>query len=79
VFKVAENKIKAEGILVLHSLNPLYEPYEISVQDIKEVWRFVNYISSEIPETNEMKTELLMQNLRILQRDVKQIQTKLQL
>jgi len=79
VFKVAENKIRLEGKLVLHSLNPLYEPYEISVHDIKEVWRFVNYISSEMPETNEMKTEILAQSLKSLQRDVQQIQTKLQL
>ncbi len=79
VFKVAENKIVSDGTLKLHSLNPLYEPYEIHVQEVKEVWKFVNYISGELPDTNEMKTEALAQSLKSLQKDVHQIQTKLQL
>lgn len=79
VFKVVENKIKQEGKLMLHSLNPLYDPYEIAIQEVKEVWRFVNYISGELPETNEMKTEALAQSLKSLQKEVQQIQTKLQL
>lgn len=50
VFKIAENKLKTEGILVLYSLNTMYEPFEIHVKDIREVWRFIHYISSEIPD-----------------------------
>lgn len=79
VFKVVENKIENSGTLKLHSLNPLYDPYEIHMNEVKEVWKFVNYISGELPETNEMKTEALTQSLKSLQKDVQQIQTKLQL
>ena len=79
VFKVVENKIKHENKLVLHSLNPLFSPYVVEIQQIKEMWRFVNYISDEIPESNEMKTEVLTQSLKSLQNEVKQIQTKLNL
>ena len=79
VFKVVENKIDTHGALRLHSLNPLYEPYEIHISEVKEIWKFVNYISGELPETNEMKTEALAQSLKSLQKEVKQIQTKLQL
>jgi len=79
VFKVVENKIETNGTLKLHSLNPLYDPYEIRVNEVKEVWKFVNYISGELPETNEMKTEALTQSLKSLQKEVRQIQTKLQL
>ena len=79
VFKVVENKIEKDNKLILHSLNPLYEPYEIEVQQIKEMWRFVNYISNEMPLSNEMKTEALVHNLKKLQTEVKQIQTKLKL
>ena len=50
VFKIAENKMKEENKLILYSLNPLYEPFEVHVTEIKEVWKFVNYISSEIPD-----------------------------
>jgi len=79
VFKVVENKIESDGLLKLHSLNPLYDPYEIHVQEVKEVWKFVNYISGELPDTNEMKTEALAQSLKSLQKEVLLIQTKLQL
>jgi transcriptional regulator with XRE-family HTH domain len=50
VFKIAENKIKEEGKLTLFSLNPIYEPFEVQVNGIREVWKFVHYISSEIPD-----------------------------
>ena len=78
VFKVVENMIKQEDKLVLHSLNPLYKPYEIHIKEVKEVWKFVNFISGELPENNEVKTQLLMQSLQTLQTEVKQIQTRLQ-
>ncbi|OYT17908.1 MAG: DNA-binding protein [Bacteroidetes bacterium 4572_77] len=79
VFKVIENKIKQDNKLVLHSLNPLFDSYEVEVSQIREMWRFVNYISQEIPPSNEMKTETLSQNLKALQQEVKQIQTSLKL
>ena len=50
VFKIIENRIEKEGILVLFSLNPLYEPYEIHVNEIREIWKFVHFISHELPE-----------------------------
>jgi len=50
VFKLIENRMEEEGKMVLYSLNPLYEPYEIHVSEIREIWRFVHFISHEIPE-----------------------------
>lgn len=50
VFKVAYNQIRKKKNLLLRSLNPIYSPYEIDAQNILEVWRFVNYFSSELPE-----------------------------
>lgn len=50
VFKIAENLLEKEHKLRLYSLNPLFEPFEAHVSEIKEIWRFVNYISSEIPD-----------------------------
>ena len=50
VFKIIENRIEDEGKLILYSLNPLYEPYEIMVGQIREIWKFVHFISHEIPE-----------------------------
>jgi len=50
VFKIAENLIEKEHKLRLYSLNPIYEPFDAHVNEIKEIWKFVNYISSEIPD-----------------------------
>lgn len=50
VFKVIENRIEKEGKVILYSLNPLYEPYEIHVSGIREIWKFIHFISHEIPE-----------------------------
>lgn len=59
VFKVAENLIEKEHKLTLFSLNPLYEPFDVNVNEIKEVWRFVNYISAEIPDPVTPEEELI--------------------
>ena len=59
VFKIAENLLEKEHKLTLYSLNPAYEPFDVNVNEIKEVWRFVNYISSEIPEPVMTEDELI--------------------
>ena len=81
VFKIAENKIESEGKLTLSSLNPLYEPFDLSVNDIKEVWKFVHYISAEIPQHNEnkLREEQLVKVVQDLQKKVEEIQLKLSL
>lgn len=52
VFKVVENLISSKGVLRLYSLNSIYEPYEVHINEIREVWKFVNFISSELPPAN---------------------------
>ncbi|HEC41937.1 MAG TPA: LexA family transcriptional regulator [Bacteroides sp.] len=59
VFKVAENLLEKEHKLTLYSLNPIYEPFDVNVNEIKEVWKFNNYISAEIPEPVTPEEELL--------------------
>ncbi len=77
VFKVAENLIRTEGTLRLHSLNPLYEPYEVHVNQIREVWKFVNYISSEMPEAANTFNERLSGQVSRLQQDMEAIKKRL--
>jgi transcriptional regulator with XRE-family HTH domain len=78
VFKIAENKLQSDQKLVLSSLNPLYDPFEVGVKDIREVWKFVHYISSEIPEPNLPKDDLT-KTVISMQKDLKDIQMKLKL
>ena len=79
VFKVVENKIKTSGTLILHSLNPVYEPYEIAVNSIREMWQFVNFISSEIPDNTTIDTYQLAQTVKKLREEVKAIQMKMEI
>ncbi len=77
VFKIAENQLKEKGILRVHSLNELYEPYDIKAKDIREVWKFVRYISSEVPDSNKKNVVLNKKIENNLEKKVKAIQTKL--
>jgi len=58
VFKIADNHIREDGFLTLYSLNTIYKPFSVHVHDIREVWKFVHYISSEIPDPVMPKDEI---------------------
>ena len=72
VFKVIENRIQANGALIMHSFNPIYNPYEIPITEIKEIWKFINYISSELPKPNSYN-ENLIRSIETLKNDVEKI------
>lgn len=76
VFKVVENNISADGKLVLYSLNPIYEPYEVHVNEVKEIWKFVNYISSELPEP-VLPERQLIQAVATMKNDLEKIKVKI--
>ncbi len=58
VFKVVYNQIKNNGNLLLCSTNPAYPPYEVAISEVLEVWKFVHFISHELPEPNLTRDEL---------------------
>lgn len=76
VFKIAENLIEKESKLRLYSLNPIYEPFDVSLPEIKEIWKFVNYISSELPEPAMPSSELI-KTVASLKRDVAQMKLRM--
>jgi transcriptional regulator with XRE-family HTH domain len=39
-FKIAYNKIKEEQKLLLCSANPIYVPFEVEIEQLREVWRY---------------------------------------
>lgn len=76
VFKVVHNFIRDNKALLLHSLNPLYKDYTVDISEVREVWKFVSYISNALPEggntidslagmMSEMRTELSRINKKI--------------
>ena len=78
VFKMVENKLQEQQKLTLMSLNAIYNPFEVHVKDIREVWKFVHFVSSQIPEPNLPKDELT-KTVISMQKDLKDIQMKLRL
>ena len=76
VFKIIENNISSDGKLVLFSLNPLYEPYEVHISEVKEIWKFVNYISSELPEP-VLPEKQIFQSIAVMKNDLERIKAKL--
>ncbi len=59
MFKIVENRIKTEGKLILYSLNPVYDPFAVRIGEVKEIWKFINYISAELPEPVLPEKELI--------------------
>ncbi len=55
VFKLVNNHLKKKRTLELVSLNDEFKPYDVQANEVKEVWKFCNYISSELPDTSVQK------------------------
>ncbi len=50
VFKFVYSQLDESQSFLLVSSNPVYEPYSVMVSEIYEIWKFVSYISKEIPD-----------------------------
>lgn len=73
VFKTLTNQIRRNKTLLLSSLNSFYEPYEVAVNKIRELWKFVCYISLELPEPS-LSNEALVSTVMKLQKNVSLLQ-----
>ncbi len=49
VFKIVYNRIQENGKLLLCSTNTFYQPYEVIIENVLEIWSFTHFISSEMP------------------------------
>ena len=78
VFKVVENRIDIDGTLRLFSLNPAYEPFDVDIKDVREVWKFVNYMTEQFPEPLAT-TDAIYGTVNEIRNDVKAIRNKLEI
>lgn len=78
VFKVVYNEIRKKSKLLLKSLNTLYEPYEVPVSAVKEVWKFVNYFSDQLPTEFEAEEYNLKGAVVNLQQDMNRVKEVLE-
>lgn len=69
VFKIVHNLLKSEQSFQLSSTNPFYEPYKVHVNSVLEIWKFVNYISPELPDVR-VDDKQLAKSIQQLQKEV---------
>ncbi|MFL1012474.1 XRE family transcriptional regulator [Flavisericum labens] len=68
VYKRVYNKIKEKGCLELHSDNKIYQPFDVKVEDIIEIWEFTCCINTQEYDKDELKLSSIMnmfQELRV--------------
>jgi hypothetical protein len=61
---------------MLVSTNPEYQPYEIDISEVLEVWKFSTYMSRELPEPNISK-DRISNTLKELRMEIAEIKTEL--
>jgi transcriptional regulator with XRE-family HTH domain len=76
VFKVVNNLLSSNESFQLCSTNTFYAPYEVKANSILEMWKFVNYISPELPDI-QMDPSGLTQSVQALQREVHEMKIQL--
>jgi transcriptional regulator with XRE-family HTH domain len=75
VYKRIGNKFKDQKTLKLVSDNPVYEPYEVSGEDILELWKAKAFISTQLPQpTPEPTMESLTSMMTQMQRSIAKMQ-----
>jgi len=68
VFKKIRNELNEKGSLRMISLNTAYEPYNLPVMEIREVWKFVLYMTPQMPEYTS--NEELLSNMKEIRQDI---------
>lgn len=76
VFKVLNNRLDTDQSFQLCSTNTFYQPYLVHVNDIIEIWKFVNYISPELPDV-QMDKEGVSRSIMELQQEVSELKNLL--
>ncbi len=76
VFKVLHNCLDSQQSFQLCSTNTFYKPYMVHVNDILEIWKFVNYISPELPDVR-MDDNDLGKAMQDLQKEILSLKSSL--
>ncbi len=74
VFKVVHNLLNSEQSFQLCSTNPFYKPYLVHANNVLEIWKFVNYISPELPDIR-LDDNGLSKSIQSLQKEVHEIKS----
>ena len=70
VFKQLKNELAERGCFRMISLDKAYEPYELAATEIREIWKFVHYISRDVADP-PLTDNLIEQQLKELTEEIK--------
>jgi transcriptional regulator with XRE-family HTH domain len=70
VYKRVLNKISESNTIVLRSDNLAYEPYEVNMETVLELWKAIGYISFQLPKGEELSLEKLSSLVLDLQKEL---------
>ncbi len=76
VFKQLKNELATRGCFQMISLNKIYEPYELAATEIREIWKFVHYISKEVTEAQLTDNQVEIQ-LKILTSEIQALKRRM--
>ena len=74
VFKNVRNELAEKGSLRMISLNTEYLPYDLPIGEIREVWKFVLYLTDEIPESSD--NQQIYKKLEQIQQEIGKIRNQ---
>lgn len=77
VFKQLKNELAERGCFRMISLNKTYEPYELAATEIREIWKFVHYISRDVAEP-PLTDNLIGLQLKELTEEIKGLKHKIE-
>lgn len=72
VFKIVENYISENRSFLLSSLNSVFKPYKLPIIEIKEAWKFVCYLNTQIPEP-ETDIQKVLQTVNALKFEIQNL------
>lgn len=72
VFKIVNNYIDERQSFQLVSTNTFYDPYFIHVNEIIEMWKFVNYISPDLPNV-KLDDSSVQSSIRSIKEDISEM------
>ena len=77
VFKQLKNELSEHGHIELISLNPAYKTYQMGASEIREVWKFVHYISRDVAEPT-LTDNQVGQQLKLLTEEIRELKRSIE-
>lgn len=70
VYKRLTNNIRNENSILLSSDNPVYEPYNIEISEILEIWKAIAWFSFELPGDDQIQKSNFLGMMQEMKKEI---------